>query len=305
MKKLLLSALALCMALCVSCKKDSDSAASSGGNNGGGNGGGTNSELKRLHEIYQKEDSSWLTWNNETQTWDTVSNHVGHFSLTQTVNWNGDKIISFGDNNFNLEYNNDGLVSKIVHKLGSNGEADTAYFYYNGDNQIIKMDRYEYIDFPPNEPFYEFTTWDITYSNGKPINATSSNGLSMQATWTGDNITELQYIENSRVICRETFTYDNCYNFNYGFKCMEAISMAGGKSFGGFTRYTSFVSKNNVINYQSTYDESWSNILSDENIDYHYTYSGNYPIERVHQDYSETETHISTVTYTTKYVYLN
>ena len=68
---------------------------------------------------------------------------------------------------------------------------------------------------------------------------------------------------------------------------------------------TSFVSKNNVINYQSTYDESYSNIMSDENIDYHYTYSGNYPIERVHQHHSETETHISTITNTNKYVYLN
>ena len=301
MKKLLLSALVLGMALFMSCSKKSDSAASSGDSGGP-------VSLKRLHETYQKEHVLFVEWNEETQTWDTTEYQSANYYLTTTYNWDGDKLISWGNGDWaycNLYYNNSGLVSKIVKRTNSgHEEADTVYLYYNEKNQIIKFDRYEYKwDVGPGTGDWEFTTWDITYSNDKPVMATSSNNLKMQLTWTGDNITEIQYFMDNEMFDKYTYTYDNSINPTYGFNCWDALGCGGGKNYGGMINYASFSSKNNVLHQESLDIPEWH--IHGEIYDYTYKYNGNYPIEREYSKLYENATHIEIVNRGNRFTYLD
>ena len=151
MKKLLLSAFVLCMALCVSCSKNSDSAASSGDSGGGGG-----STLKRVHELYQKEGILRLEWNEDSQTWDTTKFEEYDLGLTRVFNWDNDKLTSITNKNnipiMALIYNSNGFVSSVIDKMDN----DTSFLTYNNNNQIIRCDNHSGDG--------SVSGWEISYS---------------------------------------------------------------------------------------------------------------------------------------------
>lgn len=278
MKKILLSAFVLCMALFVSCSKDSDSAANSGGGS---------STLKRLHETYQDETYYRMEWNEETQVWDTTYHYIGQPSLTSTLNWNGNNLTSISNGDWlavNFYYNDANLVTKIVSRTtDGHQESDTTYFYYNSNNQINKIDRYRWNKY---RGVYEFSQWEVSYSGDKPtrISCLHLDGTDIRPystpTWTGDNVTKRQVFSDDNSIFSESiYTYDNHISPQYGFNCMTAYTFIGGTYMPldeiHDTRVpTGFCSKGNVLTRE---DEEYTYI-------YKYTYDGNFPISYSSED---------------------
>ena len=276
------------MAFFMSCSKNSDSAASSGGNNGGGNGGGTNSELKRLHELYQDETNYRLEWNEETQVWDTTDHHIGEPSLTSTWNWNGNNLTSISNGDWlavNFYYNDANLVTKIVSRTtDAQQEYDTTYFYYNSNNQINRIDRSRWNRYISA---YEFSQWEVSYSGDKPtrISCLHLDGTDMRPystlTWTGDNMTKRQvFSDENSMFSESTYTYDNHISPQYGFNCMNAYSFVIGGTYmpleGLHNTYvpTGFCSKGNELTRED----------GEYTYTYRYTYDGDLPIARSSED---------------------
>lgn len=279
MKKILLSAFVLCMALFVSCSKDSDSAANSGGGS---------STLKRLHETYQDETCYQMEWNEETQVWDTTDHHIGEPSLTSTWNWNGNNLTSISNGDWlaiNFYYNDANLVTKIVSRTtDAQQEYDTTYFYYNNNNQINRINRSRWNRY---SSAYEFSQWEVSYSGDKPtrISCLHLDGTDMRPystlTWTGDNVTKRQVFSDENSMYSESnYTYDNHISPQYGFNCMTAYSFIIGGTYMPLEEFhhtyvpTGFCSKGNELTRED----------GEYTYTYRYTYDGDYPISYSFED---------------------
>ena len=149
MKKFILSALVVCMALCVSCSKDSDS----NNSNGGGNGGDT-TVGKKISEIDQSEDDyDYVSYDNGL-TWTQIGHYETDNQLKERWHWYNDKITSIDYYNsgqysytYDFSYNSNGLVTQIVRDwegvekivISYNNQTISKFEqYWDGIMQILK-----------------------------------------------------------------------------------------------------------------------------------------------------------------------
>ena len=271
MKKVLLSALALCIALCVSCKKD---------NNNGGNVSPT--IKKALKDTYG--DYKYATYISEDQeNWELVVEGEIDNVLTNDYIYDGDKLIAIQQNSFtgtygwtdSISYSEDGFVTQIIdyywNEFGTNlcqydfvydngliskvncyyeGDYLGAYYdYYYTDNKLSKV-VYTHIDYdkaPKHHRYEKFNHRDNTYC--------------VELTWTGDNVTQSKESGEGWEYV-ETYDYDNKNNpyiendalVAYSYICFDFAGL----------------SKNNVTLLSTNFDN---------NVTYSYEYKGNYPSE--------------------------
>lgn len=272
MKKILLSALALCIALCVSCKKD---------NNNGGNVSPT--VTKVLKDTYG--DYKYAAYISEDlENWELVDEEEIDNALIRDYIYDGDKLIVMNQNYFNdsygwtdsISYSEDGLVTQIIDYYWEQGYDIHRYKYdLVYDNGLITK-IYCYF-----EDDYLGSYYDCFYTDNKLSKVVCTYIESDKApkhhrdkkfnhrdkiycteiTWTGDNVTQIKETgEGWEYIA--TYDYDNKNNPYIENDAFVAYS------------YISFdfesLSKNNVTHYSSNFDE---------NVMYSYEYKDNYPYE--------------------------
>ena len=267
MKKLLLSALALCMALFVSCSKNSDSAASSGDS-----GGGVTS--KRIYEIYKGWKTTTYCLNDDGQTWDLVSEHEYPYELDHIYHWDGNKIIAMDDYSNGVlgkvrtfEYNDAGLVSKTTYNNSS------TIFSYNSNSQINKLEFYR-INYDGEEILT--TVQEIIYNGDKPVrinsidydyNSKDDDSSYAIITWTGDNITKWDSYRNNKH-SYSILTYDNKHNNYFGGNALTAHAWISSRA---------YLSVNNLISGRSFDDDNVNTYTATYTYEYD---SDNFPVEK-------------------------
>lgn len=214
MKKLLLSALALCMVLLISCKKDSDSAANSGGGGGGGN---NPSFVKKIIEKTECYEQYTLKLNEDGHTWDTISQWLSGNRLDIFI-WNDDKLQSIDHyrddgilhNRDVFEHNSSGLVTRKIW-ADTLVEGEVWCYFYNNASQMIKFDYSKYYSGNITNYWADGFSW----SNNKPDriyaiedpDGIKDNYASL--IWTGDNLTR---VGNPGTTARVEIMYDNKVN---------------------------------------------------------------------------------------------
>ena len=274
MKKLLLSTLVICMALFVSCKKDSTSTS----------GGGGTTANKRISQIYVNGDIRLYVSSDEGNTWELLDSLLIN-ELYESYNWDNDKIVSIDYNDANyrfvFNYNSSGMVSNINYCY-DDIEFEKCVFSYNGSliNEINAYSSYEY----SNDSLVLYATCNIEYSNGKPVRLsytlyddmysnnktdkglrkyqknrhnsifdlyhngiTSKDGESpyrVVLTWDGKNITKIESVSGNEHNV-ETFTYDNHRNPFCGGNSLTAFAL----SYGSLTN----LSANNALSDNCSY----------------------------------------------------
>lgn len=148
MKKLLLSALVICMAMFVSCKKNSD-------DNNPGSGGSTQTVVKRIAKIHY--DYTYKSWYSEDYgaTWNTSSsNHESY--KRESWEWDGnlikkikyydsDEFVSYIDE---FSYNSYNLVSEIKETDYDKDDDVYSIMFSYVDKKLSKIEFYEDIQGP-------------------------------------------------------------------------------------------------------------------------------------------------------------
>ncbi len=294
MRKIYFSVLALCMAILVSCSKDSNSSS-----NGGG--GGNTTVGKKISEIYEAHSYIEEESTDYGQTWSQTYSYSYDSELDEAWNWNGDKITSidyyyeseiYGSDVFT--YDSGGNVSKITY---SNSDySDYIKFTYSG-SKISKFEIYE--DAILDE------AWELSYSGNKIIRINciylddtkakisdrrksflknfhyaENSGTSLQKdglpymtlTWTGNNITQIREVWPDEEYTA-TYSYDSKQNPYYGGNVLTAKVIWNA----GITK----LSQNNVTYVSNSEGYTYN---------YSYNYYDNYPMQ-------ETYSHVYTGTY--------
>lgn len=289
MKKLLLSVLVICVALFVSCKKNSND--NSGDTPGGGTGSNTQTVVKNIGKInYDYTYKSWYS-ENYGSTW-SLSNSNSQSYKIQTWEWDGvlikkikhydsDEFVSYIDE---FSYNSDNLVSEIK-------ETD-----YDKDDDVYSI-KFSYVDkkLSKIEIFEDFygPKYDVTCdsdgnitkikcvympdgwkSNGehhfqlfKDAKGIQEEGDEITIKWENGNIIETTELDVEDV---ETYTtryvYDEMNNPYYGCNSLMCYVL--------FEEVLYLMSKNNCIRIK--YD--------DGDIEkYKFNCYENYPLEMIYE----------------------
>lgn len=252
MKKLLLSVLTLCLALCVSCKKDS--------NNGGGV---TPTITKTLDKVYCTYiNQRYISYDNVN--WELTDEEEYDHVLYSEYIYDGEKLSEF------INYYNNGIIS----------QRDTLTYSENG--LITNITEYDALSVDNCELIYdnEVLTKVDWYSNGvmsgyleffytdNKLTKAVYNSLSpayeyvYELTWAGDNIIQTKGIIGDWQYVT-TYEYDDKINPYIENSALQALSIV----------YTEFsaLSKNNVISRSTNLEE---------NDTYSYQYDGDYPSEK-------------------------
>ena len=271
MKKILLYAFAICIALCFSCKKDD-------------NGGSVSPTIKKvLKDTYG--DYIYATYISEDQeNWELfVEGEIDNVLIRDYI-YDGDKLIVMKQISFNdtygwtdsISYSEDGTVTQIIEyfwELGydsdcykydlvyDNGLITKINCYYEGDYLGSYYD-YFYTDNKLSKVVYTDVDYDKAPKHHRDKKFNHRNDIyCTEINWTGDNVTQIKDVgEGWEHIA--TYDYDNKNNpyiENDAFVAYSYISL-------------DFVSlsKNNVTFYSTNFDY---------NVMYSYEYKDNYPSE--------------------------
>ena len=271
MKKLLLSTIVICIALCFSCKKDD-------------NGGSVSPTIKKvLKDTYG--DYIYATYISEDQeNWELfVEGEIDNVLIRDYI-YDGDKLIVMKQISFNdtygwtdsISYSEDGTVTQIIEyfwELGydsdcykydlvyDNGLITKINCYYEGDYLDAYYDYY-YTDNKLSKVVYTDVDYDKAPKHHRDKKFNHRNDIyCTEINWTGDNVTQIKEVgEGWEHIA--TYDYDNKNNpyiENDAFVAYSYISL-------------DFVSlsKNNVTFYSTNFDY---------NVMYSYEYKDNYPSE--------------------------
>ena len=271
MKKILLYAFAICIALCFSCKKDD-------------NGGSVTPTIKKvLKDTYG--DYIYATYISEDQeNWELfVEGEIDNVLIRDYI-YDGDKLIVMKQISFNdtygwtdsISYSEDGTVTQIIEyfwELGydsdcykydlvyDNGLITRINCYYEGDYLGSYYDYY-YTDNKLSKVVYTDVDYDKAPKHHRDKKFNHRNDIyCTEINWTGDNVTQIKEVgEGWEHIA--TYDYDNKNNpyiENDAFVAYSYISL-------------DFVSlsKNNVTFYSTNFDY---------NVMYSYEYKDNYPSE--------------------------
>lgn len=271
MKKILLYAFAICIALCFSCKKDD-------------NGGSVSPTIKKvLKDTYG--DYIYATYISEDQeNWELfVEGEIDNVLIRDYI-YDGDKLIVMKQISFNdtygwtdsISYSEDGAVTQIIEyfwELGydsdcykydlvyDNGLITKINCYYEGDYLGSYYD-YFYTDNKLSKVVYTDVDYDKAPKHHRDKKFNHRNDIyCTEINWTGDNVTQIKEVgEGWEHIA--TYDYDNKNNpyiENDAFVAYSYISL-------------DFVSlsKNNVTFYSTNFDY---------NVMYSYEYKDNYPSE--------------------------
>ena len=314
MKKLLLSTLVTCMALFVSCKKDSTST----------NGGGNTPAKKTLSEIYGTYNYKEYT-SQDHQNWElTYEGNCDSALLNEYIYENGQLVtINYYtysgalQQKLTMTYSEEGIVTRINEHSYDDFGNDYAYHYdLLYDNELLTRIEYYY-----TENNHMISTYDLSYINNK-LNTVirtdlySDKSASItprknrfnlferlndnrselnytyvyEITWTGDNITQVRETGDDFEIFI-SYDYDNKINPYNENTALIAISFA-------WLDFAS-LSKNNVTYYAYA---QFFNVTSS------YNYDDNYPIEQVSiaessETYAEGVWYKSIETHTSSYIY--
>lgn len=273
MKKILIYAFAICIALSTSCSKDNPSPSSGGGQ----------TTSKRIDEIYKNFICKYYLSYDEGQTWTLIDSINEGIRPKADWHWENDQITSvdyydYGDGITGTDtffYNDEGLVSKLVYTSEESG-MEIAEFTY--DNNIISHIDYYYQDALD-------TSYDLTYSNGKLVRVTCTfmaDGRNtprhfkslptkddelpfVELTWTGNNVTKVETFLNNGSDGYAIYTYDNNNNPYYGSSIITAYILGWDDPHR--------LSQNNVFTttyYIGNYTETYT---------YSYDYLNNYPLQ--------------------------
>ena len=249
MKKILISTMALCLALCVSCKKDSD--------NGGSVSPTIKKTLSKLYLTYSYK--SYISFDNIN--WELDDHEEYDHVLNTEYIYNGDKLSEtikyFNNGDINtrdtITYSENGLITNIT-EYNTLSEDNWVLSYDNG--LLTKADQYS--------NGLMTSSFDYSYTDNrltKVIYTSSDYVYTYEITWTGDNVTQTKGIIGDWEYIT-TYNYDDKINPYKEIPAFETLSIV-------FTDFAA-LSKNNVIS-RST------NML--ENTSFTYQYDGDYPSE--------------------------
>lgn len=290
MKKFFLSTLVICMALFVSCSKDSSSSSS-------GDGDGTTTTVgKKINRIYRSIDyQSWYS-TDQGQTWIDNGHEYVDNELRESWNWDGDKITSINyyyngeiSDRDVFSYNNSGQVTNISYYYENNLEGEfvltyngqlVSEFKYYEENNILEA-AYEVI-YSNNKPSrinctYATDDYKNMSKHGKEIlyklfnidinDMTPKDGVLPYTliTWTGNNMTRIVNCYENTEYSTHTYTYDSFGNPYHGGNALMAL---------GFYE-SNGLSQNNVVTALHEYNDGET-----ESYTYFYNYYDNYPMEK-------------------------
>ena len=252
MKKILLSVLTICLALCVSCKKENS--------NGGSVNPTTTKTLSKVYLTYNNQ--RYISYNNvnweltDEEEYDHVLNTEYIYDgdkLSEAINYYNNGNISSRDT---ITYSENGLITNITEYKSSS--VDNWEMIY--DNELLtKADLYRDGVMAGS---YEYFYTDNKLTKAIYTSLNPNYVYNYELTWAGDNITQTKGIMGNWEYIT-TYYYDDKINPYTGNSAFETLSIV----------YTEFsaLSKNNVISRSTNLEE---------NDTYSYQYDGDYPSEK-------------------------
>ena len=272
MKKVLLYAFAICIALCFSCKKDNN------------NGGSVSPTIKKVLKDTYGNCNSTTYISEDQENWELIDEEEIENALIRDYIYDGDKLIVMKQNYFNdtygwtdsISYSEDGLVTQIIdyywlqghdpdrckyELVYDNGLITKINCYYEGDNLGSYYDYY-YTDNKLSKVVYTYIESDKApkHHRDKKFNHIDKIYYT-EITWTGDNVTQIKETgENWEYIA--TYEYDNKNNPYIENDALVAYSY--------ISLDFASLSKNNVTLYSTNFGD---------NVMYSYEYKDNYPSE--------------------------
>ena len=269
MKKILLSALALCMALCVSCNKDN-------------NGGNVSPTVTKFIKDISGDYRYVVYFSEDQENWEIIDEGEIDDVMTNEYIYDGDKLIAIKQNSFtgtygwtdSISYSEDGIVTQIIDYYLDQYETYRCKFgfvydnglitrinCYNEDDSLIAYYDYYYTDNKLSKVVNTYVEYDKApkHHRNKKFNHRDDTYCT-EIAWTGDNVTQIKETgEGWEFIA--TYKYDNKNNPYIENDAMVAYSYL-------YYDYE-YLSKNNVTLIST----------DNETITYSYEYKDDYPSE--------------------------
>lgn len=251
MKKLLISALFVCVALLSSCGEDPVTPIPT-----------PSSSSKKISEIYYEFERHDYISNDNGQTWNEYNSEYQDKELRERWNWDGDKLYSienysqfiYDDLSLNFTYEN-GMVSEIT----APAIDEKMVCYYDND----KISRIEFVS---EDKLSE--VWELVYSGNKIIRINKVDLPEyFTITWNGNNISMIKCFESDVCIIEMSYTYDNKNNPYHGSDALLALAIIKADF--------ALMSSNNMTSERIT--DLFPILNTGDYYTYTYQYNNNYP----------------------------
>ena len=283
MKKWLIPALFVCVALLSSCGEDPVTPIPT-----------PSSSSKKISEIYYEFERHDYISNDNGQTWNEYDSEYRDKELRERWTWDGDKLSSienysqfiYDDLSLNFTYEN-GLVSEIT--APAINEKMVCYY----DNNKISR-----IEFVSEDKLSE--VWELVYSGNKIIRINKVDLPEyFTITWNGNNISMIKCFESDVCIIEMSYTYDNKNNPYHGSDALLALAIIKADF--------ALMSSNNMTSERIT--DLFPILNTGDYYTYTYQYNNNYPtlktqIEEVILPHSDPVEYLSKIV-TEKRYYIN